>query len=668
MSIRRWSLVVLPMAAVLGVRTLRAQVPATLPATLQATRPSAPSDSIVRLALDPAKNAGRPYVLLLDESVNRIEPDGRTTKRTRQVYQVLDQNAARGLSERAFGYAKSHQSLTVDWIRVLKTTGEVVSDKPAQEQESDVAAQMSNPVYQEQKVRRVSLAGVAVGTVLDVQYTLDERAPYRAGDFLIGWNVNQPFAVVRSRLVVDVPERYTPKIVERNLTFRRTEEVQSGRRIYTWATTELSPVRGEPFAADSNGVVVTVSVTAPGTWSDIARWYDGLARDRYAMTSAVASKVDSLVSASGARTRLDTIRAVHRWVAQDVRYVSVSLGIGGYQPRLPTDVVASGFGDCKDKATLFVAAMRRYKINANPVLLSLGGRPDPALPSVFQFNHAIAAVQDGVGWTFTDLTAEFVPYGTIPDAYQGQFGIIVLSDGQAQEVHFPAASVTASGSSLRARMSVDSTGHVTGNVVEETLGGTSSGMRAVFSSPLDSARREGLEKALAQRLFSSDVTVSSITAFDGKDFSTPTVLRYAVTAENTLKSIGENRLFPMNAIFRGPARSFKNLAKDLESGTTRLFPIDATQILGPSETITEMTLTLPTGWTADLPKNILATSFFGRYESTWTQQGRDVHLVRRIQGQRGYFPPQRISEVVVWFKTVGADDTEFLSLRPAPVR
>ena len=279
------------------------------------------------------------------------------------------------------------------------------------------------------------------------------------------------------------------------------------------------------------------------------------------MTSAVANKVDSLVQASGARTRLDTIRAVHRWVAQDVRYVSVSLGIGGYQPRMPADVVASGFGDCKDKATLFVAAMRRYKINANPVLLALGGRPDPALPSVFQFNHAIAAVQDGAGWTFTDLTAEFVPYGAIPDAYQAQFGIVVLENGHAQDVRFPATSVTASGSSLRVRMTLDSTGHVTGSVVEETLGGPSSGMRAAFSAPLDSARREGLEKALAQRLFASDVTVSSITAFDGKDFSIPTALRYTVIAENTLKPIGENRLFPFRVIETRRRPAFHFLAR-----------------------------------------------------------------------------------------------------------
>ncbi len=639
----------------------------TLGAQQPTARPSMPSDSIVRLAVDPAKNGGRPYVLLLDESYNRVEPDGRSLKRTRQVYQILDQGVVRGMSERAFGYVKSHQSLTIDWIRVLKTTGEVVSDKPAQEQESDVTAQLANPVYQEQKIRRVSLSGVAVGTVLDVQFTIEEKAPYRAGDFLLGWNVNNQVPIARSRFTVDVPDGFMPRIVERNLTFRRSDDVQGGRRILSWIANEVQAFRGEAFAADSNSVVMSIAVTSPGTWNDIAKWYDGLARDRYALPPGVAQRIDSLVKASGARTRLDTIQAVHRWVAQDVRYVSVSLGIGGYQPRFPADVLASGFGDCKDKATLFVAALRRYRIPTNPVLLSLGGKPDPALPSVYQFNHAIAAVQDGAGWTFTDLTAEFVPYGMIPDGYQQQFGVVVLADGRAQEVRFPASPVEANGSTMRMRLTIDTTGHVEGYVQEEARGSASFGMRSAFAAPLDSARRENLEKALAQRLFPADATADSVVVFDGKNFAAPTVLSYFVRADNVLKPAGESRLFSMNNGLRSPARGYKNLARELESRSPRLFAIEAAQILGQLETLTDLRITLPVGWKAELPKNISSTSFFGRYESTWTQEGREVHLVRRIQGQRGVFPPQRISEIIVWLKTVGADDYEFLSLRPAPV-
>lgn len=630
--------------------------------------PSAPSDSIVRLSVDPAKNSGRPYMLLLDESVNRIERDGRSVRTTRTVYQIFDQNVVRGLSERAYGYAKSHQDLRIDWIRVLKPTGEVISDKPAQEQESDVPAAMNNPVYQEQRVRRVSLAGVAPGTILDIQITMEEKAPYRENDFLLGWNVNSLTPVKRSRFVVDVPDGYEPKILERNLNFRRTENVVNGRRVYTWFASDVAPFVGEAFAADSNGVVMSIAVSAPTTWNDLAQWYNNLARDRYALSSLVSHRVDSIVKASNAASRLDTIRAVHRWVAQDVRYVSVSLGIGGYQPRTPDEVLNSGFGDCKDKATLFVAALRRFKIAANPVLLSLTGKPDPALPSMFQFNHAIAAVQNGNGWTYTDLTAEFMPYGMIPDAYQGQFGIVIMPNGSAQQIRFPLTPVVDNISALQLHAIIDTSGSVVVRVHEETQGSPSIGMRTAFGAVMDSARRVNLEKALAQRLFPTESSADSLVGFNGKDFSQPTVLTYKVSAKNVLKPVGSSRLFSMNVGFKGPARGYKNLVRDLEARTSRAFPIDASRILGMVATETDLRITLPEGWTAELPKNVSATSFFGTYESTWTQSGREVRMVRRIHGERGIFPPQRISEVIVWLKTVSADDYEFLSLRPTGAR
>ena len=642
-------------------RLLSAQQTVAPPAT--STLAAAASDSIVRLAVDPAKFKGQPVVLLLDEGIYRVEPDGRGARRTRQVMQVLDASAVRGLSERAYSYAKTHQIITVHWVRVLKPNGDVVSDKVAQEQESDVPAAMSNPIYQNQRLKRLSLSGVAVGTILDIAWTLEETTPSRAGDFFFRWNVNNTTPIVSSRFVLNIPDGFAPRIAERNLTSRRTELVAGGRRLLTWSVHDEPGIVLEPFAADSNDVVKTVTIAPPGSWNDLAHWYDALARDRYALNAPVAQRIDSLVRASGARSRLDTIRAVRRWAAQDVRYVSVALGIGGYQPRTPAEVISTGFGDCKDKATLFVAALRRYGIQASPVLLALGGRPDRALPSIYQFNHAIAAVREGKDWTYTDLTADVIPYGVIPDAYQGAFGIIINPDGSAQEITFPITSANENVNTQRLILAVDTSGHVSGHVTEESLGVLSYPMRGAFASPLDSARRAALGKALAQRIFAADATVDSIVAFDGRDERAHTQMSYRIVADATLKAVGDVRLFTLSPTIRGPARAFRNLARDLESRPKRVFPIDAAQLLTPTVAVVDLHLTLPNGWKAELPKNVTTTTFFGRYESTWTQVGSDVHLVRRITGARGYFPSARIVEVITWLKAVGMDDYEFLSLR-----
>ena len=166
----------------------------------------------------------------MDDLHFRVERDGRTP-RTRQVLQVVDANAVRALSERALSLRRSHQAVRIDWVRVLLPNGAVVSDRAAQDQESDVPAALATPVYGDQKVRRLSLAGVGAGTIIDMAWTMEERAPARSGDFLLRWSMNGGIPVVRSRLIVDAPDGFTPKFAERNIRaplVRRSEGVRDG--------------------------------------------------------------------------------------------------------------------------------------------------------------------------------------------------------------------------------------------------------------------------------------------------------------------------------------------------------------------------------------------------------------------------------------------------------
>ncbi len=622
-----------------------------------------PSDSVVKLAVNPATRPGAQIVTLLDELVFRVEADGRSTRRYRQVLQLVTDPAARAKSEQSFGYAPNHQGFILNWVRVLKPTGEVVSNKAALEQDSDVPASMSNPVYQDQKIRRLSLVGVNAGTILDMSWTVEEKAPYRAGDFYEIRFVNSPVDVVRFHYVLDAPATLQPRILEYNTEIKRTDLLANGRRVTTWAASNLPHVVGEPFLADSNSVIQSIVVSAPSTWADLATWYYGLSKDRYTLSADVAKRVDSVVSAAKARTRLDTIKALHRWVAQDVRYVSVSLGIGGYQPRTPAQVLSTGFGDCKDKATLFVAAARKYGIDANTVLLASSGKTNRSAPSIFQFDHAIAAVRDGNGWTFTDLTAESIPYGIIPLTYQGGMGLMVLADGRSEQVTFPLSPIDSNTNVVRVVGTLQSDGAVNVSVDERSTGALSLRARQSFYSPVDTSQRSAAMRALSNVYF-KDGSADSLVAFNGKDLAADVHISFRAMAGSALRSVGNIKLFTIPPALRGPAQNFSALAKALAAAPPRKFPIDASRIIGPSVSATQFELTLPAGWTADLPKNVVTTSIAGRYETVYSQEGRLLKITRRITGARGIYPPIRIDEVVGWLRSIAADDVEFIQLKP----
>jgi transglutaminase-like putative cysteine protease len=645
---------------------VRAQSP-----TQQGARPNVPSDSIVRLALDPTRTAGRPLAVLLDESTIRLEPDGRWVQRTRQVAQVLDRNGVRAVAERAITYARSHQRVQLDWVRVLRLDGTVVSDSAAQDQEGDVAAAMSNPVFSDQRVRRLSLAGVAPGVVVDVAFTIEEQAPTRRGDFFVRWSLNGPLPVRRSRLVLDVPTSFEPRLVERNLVTRRMEEVAGVRRRITWSSVDQHPLPTEAFAADSNDLQQLITVAPASSWNDLAQWYDGLAQSRYPVSPGVARSADSVIAARGAKTRGDTIRALHRWVAQDVRYVSIALGIGSYQPRPGDEVLRAGAGDCKDKATLFIAALRRVGIEAVPVLLHLSGQLDAKAPSAMQFNHAIAAVREGSGWVYTDLTADLLPYGVLPDAYAGGRGLRIERSGDGALVELPSPSATTVASRTELHYELDAQGVAHGRGREHSDGSEALPLRTLFAQPLDDTRRGALTRRVAQNVGSDagmDARVDALTAFDGRDLSAVAEMHYTLVVTNAARNVGSTRVLTVPVAMRGPARQFRAGLRELEAAGPRRLPIDASRIIPPVLREFEWVVTLPEGWTVDLPPPVNTSSFFGRYESTWTVQGRDLRMRRRLAGQRGIVGPERMVEVLVWLRTVSADDQEFLTMKPVPVK
>src|ERR1051326_2295754 len=88
------------------------------------------SDTIYALAVDSAKYPRESYVYLLDDGVLRYEADGRGSRTYRQVIQILKEDAVERWAEFQFSYEPRHERLTVNWARVVKPDGTVVSDKP----------------------------------------------------------------------------------------------------------------------------------------------------------------------------------------------------------------------------------------------------------------------------------------------------------------------------------------------------------------------------------------------------------------------------------------------------------------------------------------------------------------------------------------------------------
>jgi transglutaminase-like putative cysteine protease len=635
--------------------TLSAQAPRITPAG----DPSVRNDTIYRLAVDPKDHPEETSVVLLDDGVIRVGADGRGTKTYRYVIQILRKEAVEDYEELRFSYAPGHEKQTLNWVRVVRPDGTVISEGPTHRQESDVPAQMGNPVYADRRVLRLSISGVAPGTIIDYSYTTEEIKPFLEGDELNSWSLTMSSTVRRSRYIVDLPADVQPMIIETNLRQPRTERRVGNRRVYTWVGQDIERFENEEFAADSNGIAQSIAWALPNTWERIGRWYLGHAREREAVTDSVRSKARALLV--GARSYDDSVRALHRYVAQDIRYVSISLGIGGYQPRFPNEVMATGFGDCKDKATLFVALMRSVGFEAYQVVLNSSGNVTEELPSISQFDHVIAAYRatSTDGYLYTDLTAELTPLGELPFGPQGEFGIVVRPDNRIEEVTFPLTEPEENRAISRFRGELRADGTVSGEYTTEMTGYLQYQMREATSNPFDSLQTQRVRDAVAGNVFPG-ATGSNLRLSNGRDLQAPPRMDVTVNGGRALQGSGRTALLHLPV---PNMASVGTLVTALEAAKPRRLPISAAGIMGHSHSSEELELTLPEGWSVELPDDVVVSSPFGDYSKRYRQEGRVLHVSRTTTGKQGVYAPDRVGELIAFLKAVAADDASVLVVR-----
>ncbi len=133
-----------------------------------------------------------------------------------------------------------------------------------------------------------------------------------------------------------------------------------------------------------------------------------------------------------ASSELDRIKSSY-FYTQEIRYVAIELGVGGYQPSLPSEVIQRGYGDCKDKAALLVALLTNMGIKAYPVLVLTNGNGsiDTKFP-LMDFNHMIVkVVTEDKQVIWLDPTSEYAPFGILPWQDCGLDVLVINEDGSS---------------------------------------------------------------------------------------------------------------------------------------------------------------------------------------------------------------------------------------------
>jgi len=117
--------------------------------------------------------------------------------------------------------------------------------------------------------------------------------------------------------------------------------------------------------------------------------------------------------------------------SRNIRYVSLSFGVGRFQPHAAAEVLQNRYGDCKDKATCSKpSSMERGFTPAHPYHSRMD--VDPAVPSPLQFDHAITFLALDGHDTWLDSTLQVAPFGYLLPQLRGKEALVVTTDVPAE--------------------------------------------------------------------------------------------------------------------------------------------------------------------------------------------------------------------------------------------
>ena len=260
------------------------------------------------------------------------------------------------------------------------------------------------------------------------------------------------------------------------------------------------------------------------------------------------------------------------------------------------------------------------------------------------------------------------PYGTLPPGEHGEFGLIVHPDGRGEEISFPADSAISNREETVIEGDLNPDGVFSGRFTTHQTGDRQYELRGALTSSLNSTERERLARQIANNVIPG-ANGDSVQLFDGRDWTADPRISVAIHDGRVASKSGAG-----SDILTLPLRDFAvpGLVNDLTTRGPRKYAINAAAVSGGLHVeSSELRLTLPEGWRAQLPPSITATGPFGSYSAEYSQQGRVLRVVRRLTGVKGIEPRAKIGDLIAWLKEMSQDDVKYIVLEhggATPVR
>jgi hypothetical protein len=463
---------------------------------------------------------------------------------------------------------------------------------------------------------------------------------------------HEKFSVQSSSMSVECPADYQLRYKSFDYTKEPLITQKDNNKIYQWSIEKIPAIEEQPYSPAWYELMPTVFL-APSdfeiqgykgnmrTWKDFGKFIYLLNEGRDKLPEDIKQTVHLLTDS--VTDIHQKIKILYQYLQKNTRYISIQLGIGGWQPFDAGYVAKNGYGDCKALSNYMYSLLKEAGIKSCYTLINAGEHNTGFLKdfSFNHFNHAIVCVPLQNDTIWLECTSQTIAPGYLGGFTNNRYCLSIDEDGGTL-VHTPEYNMHDNLQARHIRATIDSAGSLAAKVntkytalQQDHLYGASTGLS-----------KDNILEYLKQHLNLPSYDITDFNYFKIPGLSPEIDETYKIVSDN-YAVISDRRIFIIPNILN----RYQNKLEDYQQRTCDI-------VLGDEyEDVDSVEITVPVNYTAEsIPDSINLTSKFGTYSCSVKVIPGKIIYYRVLKRNSGRFPASDAKEFASFLDKISKAD------------
>jgi transglutaminase-like putative cysteine protease len=516
----------------------------------------------------------------------------------------------------------------------------------------DVSAANNFSLFEDSRVSHFMLS------VVNYPYTIEYEYEVRMKQSLNfpNWQPNRGTgeAIEKSSYTFICKPDFNIRYKETNLPAKVAIGNAGGLKTYSWSINNVKAIKDEPYSPNTYTYASGVKIAPEKfsyqgidgsftNWNELGKWFsDNLLVNRDQLPDQTKAYIKELTK-DITDPKLKA-KKIYEYMQQKTHYISIQVGIGGYQPFKAGDVDKLNYGDCKALVNYTQALLKAVDIPSYYCMVEAGGNKSSMLndfASMDQGNHVILCLPFKNDTTWLECTNQKIPFGFLGDFTDDRTVIACTPQGGVL-LHTPKYSAQNNLEFRRSNFTLNEKGELTGDM--ETM---FKGIQYENRESLISTSKTEQIKALTNIYPINNMEIETISFKQDKSSQPVTTENLKLSARDYASGSSNKLYFLINSVNRAGRTPREVSNRQTNFYINEGFTDDD-----------EINYTIPAGYHLEkIPLNVNITKPFGSYSAKVSLKGDKLVYSRKMQLIDGTYDKSTYQDFVDFYqRAVDADN------------